>query len=76
MKPLLSKISELKYKENYVYYDDNNDTYNLMQSKTNIQSLEFTDYHNKVLQYDIGLKAIVPISASTPASIPVISIPK
>jgi hypothetical protein len=76
LKPLLSKISELKYKENYVYYDDNNDTYNLMQSKTNIQSLEFTDYHNKVLQYDIGLKAIVPISASMPASIPVISIPK
>lgn len=77
LKPLLTKISELKYKENYVYYDDNNDTYNLMQSKTNIQSLEFTDYHNKVLQYDIGLKAIVPISASAPApaSIPA-SIPK
>ena len=62
LKPLLLKISELKYKENYVYYDDDNATYNLMQNKTNIQSLEFTDYHNRILNYDIGLKAIVPAS--------------
>ena len=60
LKPLLSKIAELKYKENYVYYDDSNDTYNLMQNKTNIQSLEFTDYNNRVVHYDIGLKAIIP----------------
>lgn len=62
LKPLLLKISELKYKENYVYYDDDNATYNLMQNKTNVQSLEFTDYHNRILNYDIGLKAIVPAS--------------
>ena len=58
--PLLNKISELKYKENTVYYNENENTYNLMQNQYTSQSLEFTYFNNKVLNYDVGLKAIIP----------------
>jgi hypothetical protein len=60
LNPLLNKISELKYKENTVYYNENDNTYNLMQNQYTSQSLEFTYFNNKVLSYDVGLKAIIP----------------
>jgi hypothetical protein len=59
LKPLLSKISELKYKENAVYYNENENTYNLIQNKYTNQSLEFTYFNNKVLSFDVGLKAVI-----------------
>ena len=61
LNPLFKQIADLKYKENYVHYDETDNTYHLIQNKTTVQSLEFTDFHNKVLHYDTGLKAFVPI---------------
>jgi len=60
LNPLFKQIADLKYKENYVHYDETDNTYHLIQNKTTVQSLEFTDFHNKVLHYDTGLKAFVP----------------
>jgi len=54
--PLLIKISNLKYKQNFVYYDDDSNTYNLIQKKYNIESLEYTSFNNTVVSYDVGLK--------------------
>jgi len=47
---------ELKYKESIVYYNENDNTYNLIQQKYTHKSLEFTYYDNKVLHFDVGLK--------------------
>jgi hypothetical protein len=60
LNPLLNKISELKYKENAVYYNENDNTYNLIQKQYTNQSLEFTYFNNKVLNYDVGLQATLP----------------
>ena len=60
LKPVLNKITELKYKENIVYYNETDNTYNLIQNQYTTQSLEFTYFNNKVLNYDVGLKAMVP----------------
>ena len=59
LNPLLNKISELKYKENVVYFNENDNTYNLIQRQNTNQSLEFTYFNNKVLNYDVGLKAVI-----------------
>jgi hypothetical protein len=59
LNPLLNKISGLKYKENTVYFNENDNTYNLMQHQYTSQSLEFTYFNNKVLNYDVGLKAVI-----------------
>jgi hypothetical protein len=58
LKPLLNKILNLKYKENSIHYDETTNTYNLIQNQYTIQSLEFTDFSNKVINYDVGLKVI------------------
>jgi hypothetical protein len=54
--PLLNKISNLKYKQNFVYYDEDLNTYNLIQKKYTIESLEYTSFNNTVVSYDVGLK--------------------
>ena len=60
LQPVLNKIAELKYKENIVYYNETDNTYNLIQNQYTTQSLEFTYFNNKVLNYDVGLKAMIP----------------
>ena len=60
LQPVLNKITELKYKENIVYYNETDNTYNLIQNQYTTQSLEFTYFNNKVLNYDVGLKAMIP----------------
>jgi len=40
LKPKLSQILHLKYKENMVWYDENSNTYNLFQKKYSIKDLE------------------------------------
>jgi len=60
LKPLLNKIIDLKYKENSVFYNENDNTYNLIQKPYTIQSLEFTDFNKKVISFDVGLAAVVP----------------
>lgn len=63
LKPLLNQISDLKYKENIIHYDENDNTYHLIQKQYTNKSLEFTDFTSKVLNYDVGLKVIVPKKA-------------
>jgi len=60
LKPLLNKITDLKYKENTIHYNESDNTYNLIQNQYTIESLEFTEFNNKVLNYDVGLKVIIP----------------
>uniref|UniRef100_A0A6C0IEM0 Uncharacterized protein n=1 Tax=viral metagenome TaxID=1070528 RepID=A0A6C0IEM0_9ZZZZ len=54
--PLLNKISSLKYKQNFVYYNEDLNTYNLIQKKYKIENLEYTSFNNTVVSYDVGLK--------------------
>jgi hypothetical protein len=54
--PLLNKISNLKYKQNFVYYDEDLNTYNLIQKKYKIENLEYTSFNNSIVSYDVGLK--------------------
>lgn len=58
LQPLLRKIMTLKYKQNYVHYDDNNNTFHLIQRKTNIKSLEYTSFVDKVLSNVVGYMPI------------------
>lgn len=60
LKPLLAKIASSKYKENAVYYNDDSRTYHLIQNRYTIKSLEYTSYVSKVVNYNVGLKPIVP----------------
>jgi hypothetical protein len=54
LKPLLSKIATSKYKENMVYYDEDTGIYHLLQTKYNIKSMEYTNFINKVVNFNIG----------------------
>jgi hypothetical protein len=56
---------ELKYKESIVYYNENDNTYNLIQKKYTQHSMEFTYFDNKVLNFDIGLKLSIPQKTSS-----------
>ena len=54
--PLLIKIRNLKYKENTVFFDEDNNTCNLLQNKYKISSMEYSSYTSKVSSYDVGLQ--------------------
>ena len=56
LKPLLDKIRILKYSENFVFHDDDNNTCRLIQNKNTISQLNIKG-DNKVLKFDIGLQA-------------------
>jgi hypothetical protein len=61
VEPLMKKIRQLKYGENIVFNDDTNDTCRLIQHQISFQDIAFTGYTDKVVAFDIGLKAkIVP----------------
>jgi hypothetical protein len=40
LKPTLSKLLKLKYKENSIWYNENNNTYHLIQNKYSIKDME------------------------------------
>jgi len=56
LKPIFKKINALKYKVNAVHYDEDTGIYHLIQKKTDIQSLEYTSFVNKVVFFNVGLK--------------------
>ena len=59
LKPLLEKIMKLKYKENMVWYNEDDNTYHLIQNKYTIADLEHNQGTNlAVVKYDVGLKKI------------------
>ena len=54
--PLLIKIRNLKYATNIVFYDEDNNTYNLIQNKYSVKNLEHSSYKSNVVAFDVGLK--------------------
>jgi len=51
--PLLNKIKDLEYKENTVLFNDENNTFHLIQTKHDIESLTFsTNTHTKVINFN------------------------
>ena len=43
LRPLFIKIRNLKYKENFVWYNEDTNTYHLIQNKNTIKQLEFNE---------------------------------
>jgi hypothetical protein len=57
LQPFFRKIMALKYRENLVYYDETTNTFHLIQKKNTIKSMEYSSFADKVVNYDVGLKA-------------------
>ena len=55
LQPLLNKIRQLKYRENMVFNDDN--YCKLIQHKYLTDDILISSYDNKIVAYDVGLKA-------------------
>lgn len=56
LKPINHTIMDLKYKENYVWYNEDDGTYKLVQNKYGIKDIEHVIGNNKVLNFDVGIK--------------------
>jgi hypothetical protein len=54
LRPLLIKIRNEKYKENSVYYNEDTNTYHLIQEKNTIQEMEFNEGEKGVVQFHVG----------------------
>jgi hypothetical protein len=52
LQPLLTKIRNLKYKKNYVHFEDNNCV--LVQQKYDISDILVTGYKNEVISFIVG----------------------
>lgn len=66
--PTLDTISDLKFVENVVWYDDDFKTYHLIQKKYNTQSLSYNSFNNVVSAFDVG-RVIAPTSVKGDAVI-------
>ena len=61
VEPIMKKIRQLKYDENMVFNDDSNNTCRLIQRQISINKmLTSASYDDKVLAFDVGLKAFKP----------------
>jgi hypothetical protein len=49
--PLLEKIMKLKYNENKVWYNENDNTHHLIQNKYTIKDIEFNVGQEKVVSF-------------------------
>ena len=58
LKPLLDETQKLKYKENMVWYNDNSNTYHLIQRKNNIISLQSGENDNKTIHFNVGFSGL------------------
>lgn len=58
LQPLLRKIMTLKYKQSFVYYDIDKNTFHLIQNKTTIKSMEYSSFVDKVINYNVGYEPI------------------
>jgi hypothetical protein len=54
LKPLLDEIQKLKYKENIVWFNEDNNTYHLLQNKLNISLLESGENNTKLIKFNVG----------------------
>lgn len=59
LQPLLNKIIQLKYRVNIVFNDDNNYC-RLIQKKYKTDDILISGYNDKIVAYDVGLKAMGP----------------
>ena len=59
LEPLLNKIRNLKYNENMVWHNNNEETSSchLIQNKYSIENLSYSSYIDNVLSLDIGVKS-------------------
>lgn len=58
LKPLLDDIQKLKYRENIVWFNEDNNTYNLIQRKLTISSLESGENNNKLIDFNVGFSGL------------------
>ena len=58
LQPLLRKIMALKYKQSFVHYDIDKNTFHLIQNKTTIKSMEYSSFVDKVIDYNVGYEPI------------------
>jgi len=58
LKPLLDEIQKLKYRENIIWFDEDNNTYHLLQNKFNISSLESGENNNKLIEFNVGFSGL------------------
>lgn len=58
LKPLLDNIQNLKYRENIVWFNEDNNTYNLIQKKLTISSLESGENNNKLIDFNVGFSGL------------------
>ena len=74
LKPKLAIVLNLKYKENKIWYDDNDETYHLIQNKYTIKDLEINIGKYETVVFDTSLqgpnnipkKRSLVIESSTP----------
>ncbi len=70
LKPILKQILEQKYKQNMVYFNENDNTYHLIQNKYTVDALEFSFFKDKIVNYDVGLKIVNNNNVSTTTDLP------
>ena len=56
LQPKLAVILKLKYKENKIWYDDNNETYHLIQNRYTITDLEINTGKYETVVFDTSLQ--------------------
>lgn len=66
LKPKLATILNLKYKENKVWYDDNNETYHLIQNKYTIKDLEINIGKYETIIFDTSLQGPINTPRTEP----------
>jgi hypothetical protein len=67
LKPSATKLLNLKYKENAVWYDEDTNEYKLMQNKYTIHEIEFNTGEENVVKFDFGIKSVtkqVPVKST------------
>jgi hypothetical protein len=58
LKPLLKEIMSLKYRENMVWYNEDENTYNLIQNKNTISDMQVNILNESVKQFNIGMGTV------------------
>ena len=58
LKPILDEIQKLKFKENIVWYNNDDNTYHLIQSKNTISSLESGEDNTKTINFNVGFTGV------------------
>lgn len=56
---IIKKIQNLKYRQNYVEFDNDTNTYHLIQNKVGLEDLEIDIIEPKVILFDIGGKDMI-----------------